>query len=160
MMLISEFVRATGLSKDTVRFYVRLGLLTPEANGKGGRNPYQVFTQDHVRAVNYIRLGQSLGMSLKEIALIGEEYARDGGIGTARTIEIMSAQLNRLEQKAAEIDSMARYVRAKLAWLNGGSNGPEPNIGDYVANLAPAACIDSDAEVTGTSRRKLRSAAR
>ena len=133
---------------------------TPEANGKGGRNPYQVFTQDHVRAVNYIRLGQSLGMSLKEIALIGEEYARDGGISTARTIEIMSAQLGRLEQKAAEIDSMVRYVRAKLAWLKGGSNGPEPNIGDYVANLAPAACIDSDAEVTGTSRRKLRSAAR
>src|SRR5579863_7533637 len=103
-MLISEFVRATGLSKDTVRFYVRLGLLTPETNGKGGRNPYQVFTQEHVRNVKYIRLGQSLGMSLKEIALIGEEYARAGGISTTRTIEIMSAQLNRLEQKAAEID--------------------------------------------------------
>ncbi len=34
-MLISEFARTSGLSRDTVRFYVRLGLLRPETNGKG-----------------------------------------------------------------------------------------------------------------------------
>jgi MerR family transcriptional regulator, copper efflux regulator len=135
-MLISDFVRETGLSKDTVRFYVRQGLLTPETNGKGGRNPYQIFTQDHVRAAKYIRLGQSLGMSLKEIALISEEYNRDGGISAARTIEIMSVQLGRLEEKAAEINAMTAYLRAKLAWLEAGSNGPEPNISDYLAKVA------------------------
>ncbi len=43
-MLISEFARATGLSRDTVRFYVRLGLLQTQATEKrGGRRPYQVF---------------------------------------------------------------------------------------------------------------------
>ena len=35
-MLISEFARATGLSTDTVRFYVRRGLLKPLAGSKGG----------------------------------------------------------------------------------------------------------------------------
>ncbi|MEI9916875.1 MAG: MerR family transcriptional regulator [Methylovirgula sp.] len=159
-MLISEFVRESGLSKDTVRFYVRQGLLTPDTNGKGGRNPYQVFTPEHVRVAALIRLAQSLGMSLKEIAAIGEEYARDGGISPARSIEIMNTQLSRLEQKAAEIDSMARYMRAKLAWLKSGAQGPEPDIGNYIAHVVPVACAENSARSTGTSRPKLRSAAR
>jgi len=33
-MLISEFARDTGLPRDTVRFYARLGLLQPKTNGK------------------------------------------------------------------------------------------------------------------------------
>jgi hypothetical protein len=48
-MLISEFARKTGLTTDTVRFYVRRGLLTPETNGKGGRNPYRLHRREHVR---------------------------------------------------------------------------------------------------------------
>ncbi len=64
-MLISEFARATRLSTDTVRFYIRRGLLVPENNGKGGRNPYQIFTAEHVQTARLIRMAQSLGMSLK-----------------------------------------------------------------------------------------------
>jgi MerR family transcriptional regulator, copper efflux regulator len=41
-MLISEFTRATGLSRDTVRFYVRRGLLAPLAGNKGGSSLCQV----------------------------------------------------------------------------------------------------------------------
>ena len=159
-MLISEFVRETGLSKDTVRFYVRLGLLTPETNGKGGRNPYQVFTPEHVRVAGLIRLAQSLGMSLKEIAAINEEYTREGGLSPARAREIMSTQLGRLEQKAAELDAMANYLRAKLAWMDAGTPGPEPDITIYIKHLPPIACPDKAEPVRVASRPKLQSAAR
>src|ERR1700741_1267507 len=118
-MLISEFARATGLSTDTVRFYVRRGLLTPETSSKGGRNPYQIFSAEHVRIARLIRVAQSLGMSLKEIAAIGKEY-RNGGLTRARSIEIMMAQLMQLEHKAAELDAMQRYLRAKIAWMKNG----------------------------------------
>ncbi len=136
-MLISEFARAAGLSTDTVRFYVRRGLLTPEMGGKGGRNPYQLFTAQHVRDARIIRLAQSLGMSLKEIAALGEAHRR-GGITRDRSIEIMTAQLRRLEEKAAELEAMAGYLRAKLAWLGGGKQGPEPDFPrDGVGNMPP-----------------------
>lgn len=141
-MLISEFVRETGLTKDTVRFYIRRGLLTPETGGKGGRNPYQIFTPEHVRIVHLIRLAQSLGMSLKEISALGEEYTRQGGISRERSVEIMSAQLVRLEEKAAEIDAMVSYIRAKLVWLKSGANGPEPNITDYIRNAPGNVCVE------------------
>lgn len=134
-MLISEFAREAGLSTDTVRFYVRRGLLTPETNGKGGRNPYQEFTEEHVREAKMIRLAQSLGMSLKEIAAIGKEY-REGLITSERSIEIMSQQLKRLDTKAAELQAMGNYIRAKIKWLKGGEKGPEPDFGKYANGRA------------------------
>lgn len=129
-MQISEFVRVTGLSRDTARFYVRLGLLRPKLNGKGGRNPYQSFTDEDVRAVEVIRVAQSLGMSLKEIAALNEER-RDGRITRQRSIEVMTARLALLETKAFELKAMTRYVRAKIGWLRGGEQGLKPDFRHY-----------------------------
>jgi MerR family transcriptional regulator, copper efflux regulator len=131
-MLISEFSRATGLTPDTVRFYIRRGLLTPETNGKGGRNPYQIFTTEHVRAARIIRMAQTLGMSLKEIGAINDEL-RDHGISDERSIEIMSEQLDRIEKQTAELEAIAGYLRAKVGWLKSGKKGTEPDLGEFGA---------------------------
>jgi MerR family copper efflux transcriptional regulator len=142
-MLISEFARRTGLTTDTVRFYVRRGLLTPETNGKGGRNPYQVFTADHVRAAKIIRTAQSLGMSLKDIAAISRAR-REGRMSRDRSIEVLKAQLRELEAKAKQVDALRLYLCAKLNWLAGGEKGQPPDVEQYleVANsdspLAPS----------------------
>ncbi|WP_227307383.1 MerR family transcriptional regulator [Acidisoma cellulosilyticum] len=130
VMLISEFARTTGLSTDTVRFYVRLGLLVPETSTKGGRNPYQVFTAELVDVARIIRLAQSLGFSLKEIAALGEEH-RAGQMTRQRSAEIMSQQLARLEEKAAHLNAMTAYLRAKIDWLRQEDDRPEPRFSDY-----------------------------
>ena len=130
MMLISEFARAAGLSVDTVRFYVRRGLLRPEIGRKGGSNPYQIFREEHVDAARLIRMSQSLGFSLREIGTIAAEYY-DGGITPERSREIMADQLARLEQKSAELDAMLSYIRAKLDWIDGGQAGDEPSFGRH-----------------------------
>jgi MerR family copper efflux transcriptional regulator len=129
-MLISEFARATGLTRDTVRFYARLGLLQPHTNSKGGRHPYSVFTDKDIQAAEVIRIAQSLGMSLKEIAAFNEER-RKGHLTSERRVEIMSAQLVGLEAKATELQVMISYVRAKIDWLKGGERGPGPNFDLY-----------------------------
>jgi MerR family copper efflux transcriptional regulator len=130
-MLISDFARITGLTRDTVRFYARLGLLRPQTNRKGGRHLYSAFTDEDVRAAEVIRISQSLGMSLKEIAAFNEER-REGHLTSERRVEIMGAQLVNLEAKATELEMMISYVRAKMDWLTSGQQGPLPNFGDYV----------------------------
>ena len=127
-MLISEFARATGLTADTVRFYVRRGLLRPETNGLGGRHPYQVFTDEHVRAARIIRLAKSLGFSLRDVARLDGEY-QAGEMTPTRVVEVLSAQLARLEEKAAELGTLRTYLRAKIAWIEGGACGAEPELG-------------------------------
>ncbi|HEX2816163.1 MAG TPA: MerR family transcriptional regulator [Phenylobacterium sp.] len=129
-MLISEFARRAGLTPDAVRFYVRLGLLRPEASAKGGARPYQVFTAEHLQAAMIIRTAQSLGMSLKEIAAISHER-RAGRMTRERSVEVLSAQFDRLERKAAELVAMKSYLQAKVAWLKGGEKGPPPNFGAF-----------------------------
>jgi MerR family transcriptional regulator, copper efflux regulator len=129
-MLISEFSKRAGLSVDTVRFYVRLGLLRPEAGTKGGRNPYQTFSTDHLEVARIVRMARALGFSLKEIAQLGEEH-RSGQMTRARSAEIMQQQLARLDEKAAQIGAMAAYLRAKVAWLKSDGDEPEPQFSDY-----------------------------
>jgi DNA-binding transcriptional MerR regulator len=155
-MLISEFARAAELSTDTVRFYIRRGLLTPETNGKGGRNPYQVFTAEHVRSARIIRMAQSLGMSLKEISALTDEY-RENGMTRERSIEVMSAQLARLETKMGELQGMASYIRAKLAWLEGGEKGSEPDFAAYGGDGLDGGCEPGTArpaQIRTASRRR------
>jgi MerR family copper efflux transcriptional regulator len=136
-MLISEFARATGLTRDTVRFYARLGLLQPRTNGKGGRHPYSVFTEKDIQAAEVIRISQSLGMSLKEIAAFAEERLK-GRLTSKRRVEIMSAQLVSLEAKAAELQVMISYVRAKIDWLNFGEQGQQPDFASYARGRSQA----------------------
>jgi MerR family transcriptional regulator, copper efflux regulator len=136
-MLISEFARVTGLPRDTVRFYARLGLLQPTTNGKGGRHPYSIFTDKDLQAAEVIRIAQSLGMSLKEIAAFTEER-RKGHLTSERRAEIMSAQLVSLETKATELDVMISYVRAKIDWLTGGERGEQPDFGSYARGRSQA----------------------
>jgi MerR family transcriptional regulator, copper efflux regulator len=126
-MLISEFARTVGLSVDTVRFYIRRGLLTPETNGKGASNPYQHFSAEHVTTARNIRFAQSMGMSLKEIAAINAEHQR-GHITPERSIEIMTDQVVLIEQKMAELNAMDYYLRAKIKWMLGGRLGPAPTL--------------------------------
>jgi len=133
-MLISQFARAAELSVDTVRFYIRRGLLQPQLSAKGGANPYQVFTDEHLEAARMIRLGQSLGFTLREIGAVVDEL-QTTGITPARSIELMQAQLTALDAKAEQIAAMSRYMRAKIAWLEAGQPGPEPSFGAYLCGL-------------------------
>jgi MerR family transcriptional regulator, copper efflux regulator len=126
-MLISELARAAGLTPETVRFYVKRALLKPLAGKKGGSNPYQVFTDEHVQMARTVRMAQSLGFSLREIAALNVEYQAKR-MTPARGAEILRGQLGRLEEKAAHVNAM---IKAKLVWMEDGSKGPEPNFTDY-----------------------------
>jgi DNA-binding transcriptional MerR regulator len=124
-MLISQFARRAGLSPDTVRFYIRQGLIRPQLSNKGGRNPYQIFSAEHLQAAMIIRTAQSLGMSLKEIAATADERRR-GNLTPERRIDILRGQLEKLERKSHELEALLDFLRAKIAWVAGGQPGPPP----------------------------------
>ena len=73
--MISAFARQSGLSVDTVRFYVRRGLLHPEVGQKGGSRPYQMFSAADLEQARVIRIWQTLGLSLDEIRAVLEKQA-------------------------------------------------------------------------------------
>lgn len=143
-MLIQEFCDATGLSRDTVRFYVKKGLLTPQVGaGPGGTtlpsastraaahrvvrpsNRYQVFDAAQVERARLIRAAQGLGFTLAEIAKLAAAYDA-GGLSRARKIALLRAHLEALDERAARLRAVRHYLTAKLRWLESGERGAPP----------------------------------
>jgi DNA-binding transcriptional MerR regulator len=66
-MRVIELARSTGVTADAVRYYVRLGLLSPKRNAANG---YREFSALDVKRLWFIKRAQSLGFSLAEIGTI------------------------------------------------------------------------------------------
>ena len=62
-MQIGEIASATGLSRDTLRFYEKRGLLRARRSANG----YRDYPPEAVDWLRYIRLAQTLGFTLSEI---------------------------------------------------------------------------------------------
>jgi len=68
-MLIGELATTSGLSRETLRFYEKLGLI----HSRRLPNGYRRYSPETLTLVMYIRTAQQLGFSLSEI---GREIPR------------------------------------------------------------------------------------
>ena len=126
-MLIAEFARATGLSRETIRFYVKKRLLRPGIRS----NRYQDFDAEQVDRALLIREHQALGFTLREIAALSEEFSR--GISVQRQAQVMRKRLAAIEQQTAKLQRLRRYSVAKIAWLDGGAISKPPSFAKFVS---------------------------
>jgi len=124
-MLISEFAEQTGLSVETVRFYVGKGLLAPKRSALGGRSRYQIFSADDVAAARMIQLQKSLGYTLSEIAALTREY-KAGARSATRTAAVLRNQIQRLQAQRSQIENAVSFLTEKLAWVEAGKPGDAP----------------------------------
>ncbi|HEV2605611.1 MAG TPA: MerR family transcriptional regulator [Microvirga sp.] len=150
-MLIKEFCEATGLPRDTVRFYVKQGLLTPEV-GSRRSNRYQVFSAEEVERAKLIKVAQRLGFTLKEIARLAEAYENQS-LTRERKADVLRSQLATLGEQAKLLDSMRAFLTAKLAWLEGGEVGPPPKIDSVTRPKVSEASLPKSAS-SARSRRE------
>jgi MerR family Zn(II)-responsive transcriptional regulator of zntA len=111
-MLIGEFAETVGSTKDTVRFYTRLGLLTAGERAAGQRH-YAVYAEDQVERFIFIEQCKSLGFTLQEIGNALKE--RDAGALTAlRQQELLEEKLRSIEERIATLREAERKLRAKV----------------------------------------------
>jgi MerR family copper efflux transcriptional regulator len=116
-MLISEFSKLVSFPTDTVRFYVRLGLLKPAFTEKGGRRPYAVFSPRDIVQAARIRNLQLVGYSLREIASL-IEADQDQSLGPERSKALLNDQLSKLAQRRDDLEAMIAVVKARIAALD------------------------------------------
>lgn len=91
-MQIGEMADATGLSRDTLRFYEKRGLL----RARRGANGYRDYPPEAVNWLRYLRLAQSLGFTLAEI---------EADLPLLEAPDASAPQLRAaLERKLADID--------------------------------------------------------
>ncbi|MDH6229087.1 MULTISPECIES: MerR family transcriptional regulator [Streptomyces] len=105
-MRIGELAARTGVTRDTIRFYEKVGLVA----GRRLANGYRDFPPETVAWLQYVRAAQTLGFSLAEIARTGEELR-----GMPDAAEALSALF---EEKIKLVDarmSELAALRAELA---------------------------------------------
>ena len=95
---IGKLATAAGVPTTTVRYYERVGLLTPDA--RTGRN-YRSYTAATLERLQFIRTAQSAGLSLDDVANV-IRLADEDGVPCAAVQAIMRQRLAQIEQRLAE----------------------------------------------------------
>ena len=111
-MLIGEFAEEVGSTKDTVRFYTRLGLLVAGERTAGQRT-YAVYDEDQVDRFVFIAQCKALGFTLDEIGNGLREHEA-GTLTESRQQEILEAKLRSIEERIAALRQAEKKLRAKV----------------------------------------------
>ncbi|MBD0690978.1 MerR family transcriptional regulator [Streptomyces sp. CBMA123] len=140
-MRIGELARRTGVSRDTLRFYEKVGLL----DGERLANGYRDFPPEAVTWLHYVRVAQGLGLTLAEIARHGAEL-RDAPDSAEALSALFEERIRTIDRRMAELAALRAELAARVGTdcplrVGGASSPPgpamEPRSGRPASTSAP-----------------------
>jgi len=114
-MLIGELSKKTGLSKDTIRFYEKMGLITASERQAGTR-AYKEFSPEMVERLLMIHQGKGLGFTLGEIKHLLDEWG-EKTIPKQEQVQIIERKLQEISEKMRNLENIKTYLSSKLRRL-------------------------------------------
>lgn len=133
---ISQLARAFGLSRSTLLYYDRIGLLqAPERTAAG----YRLYTEREYRRLERICLFRGAGLPLADVQKMLADDA-------APSAKILEKRLRDLEGQMANLRGQQHLIISMLKTITGGSYAPVLNKKMWVDILA-AAGMDEPAMV-------------
>ncbi len=139
-LTLSAFARKAGITPDTVRHYVRIGLLHPHRDPV---NRYRLFSQRDVMRLQFIRQARDLGYTLSEIRQIFEDSAR-GHSPCPRVREIIQRRIGENRARLTELDRLQTRMEAALEKWNTMPDGVPD--GDSVCHLIESVSISEPSD--------------
>ena len=111
-MKIGELAEKTGLSRDTIRFYERNGLISSEPS-KSGTNSYRNYPDELVGRLNFVSQARDAGMSVADLrdivqALKGECDAENGK-------RVVQHKIKELEDSIAQTRKVVRFLKDAIS---------------------------------------------
>jgi DNA-binding transcriptional MerR regulator len=108
-MQIGELSSATGLSRDTLRFYEKRGLLVARRRGNG----YREYPAEAVDWLCYVRTAQTLGFTLAEIES-GLPLMADPAESGPALREALRAKLAEIDERVAGLAALRADLARRL----------------------------------------------
>lgn len=110
-MLIGELAQTTGLSKDTLRFYQKLGLIDAQARQAGSRI-YMEFGPAMVERIALITKGKTLGFTLSEIKHLIDTWGSQT-MPSAEKLAVIDRKLDEIAEKMRQLEEIKTYLGTK-----------------------------------------------
>ncbi|MET9899090.1 MerR family transcriptional regulator [Streptomyces sp. NPDC006446] len=108
-MRIGELAAQAGISRDTIRFYEKVGLV----EGRRLANGYRDFPPEAVPWLHYVRTAQALGFSLAEIARHGEELRE--APDTAESLSVLfEEKIQVIDARIAELVTLRTELTTRV----------------------------------------------
>ena len=118
-MLIGQLADQTGLSRDTIRYYEKYGLLEVEIRRE---NNYKEYSPENVRILNAVNRLKKHGYTLSEI----KEYIslfRNQTVSCKATAPLIEHKLEVLDEKIAELEQIKIELKNALEKCKDHPNG-------------------------------------
>lgn len=113
-MYKAELCRSCSVTKDTVRYYHKLGLLQPARRSES--NGYGIYTTDHQERIRFIKKLQNFGFSLKEIKS-AIELEESGELSDDARIFTLKSKLDEIDIKIKELRDYRESLLSALKYL-------------------------------------------
>jgi len=142
-VLIGEIVQQTGVSRDTIRYYEKLGLL-PVPGRPSPFNNYKAYAPGTPGRLALIQRAKNLGFTLSEIAKLLPLWESQQ-LPTASLAARISEKLAVIEGKIHRLEAMRANLRQSLADGQAGCHAaPTPS----VSTCPPGKAHSADDAVT------------
>ncbi len=144
---IGELARETGLSVRALRYYDRLGLLTPSARSEGGHRCYDA---DDVRRLHRVLALRSFGLPLAQIrAVLDAEPDHDPA-------ELIRRQLDVVEERLRQTAELRLRLLSALSALDAADDGSTEAYLDVIEEMTAVERPLTPEEVARLSKARRR----
>lgn len=103
-MRIGELAKRAEVSRDTIRFYERHGLIRSEVDAGAGNN-YRDYPEDAVMTLEVIRDAQSAGLSIADITVFMGQFMAQNGPD-----DVMAFLDRKIDEVTARQAACARFL--------------------------------------------------
>lgn len=107
-LTIGRLAKQTGLATETLRYYERRGLISPDQRTASG---YRLYRPDAFRRLRFIRRAQSLGFSLDEIAEL-LALSDDPAQSAAAVKQVTRSKIDDIELRIRDLERMKQGLAA------------------------------------------------
>jgi MerR family copper efflux transcriptional regulator len=121
---VAELAERAGVAPSTVRYYERVGLLSPARRAPNG---YRLFDESALEELAFVHRAKGIGMSLEDITdLLAAWPHGECRALQARLRAFLVERIEEVHQQLGQLGAFERQLHSVLSRLSARDPGPEP----------------------------------